>query len=353
MALLPIFAIWLGTADAAPAGRARPSIGTIVFRTLMLGFFPFVWNLLLWVESGYTKPLALLTENPFSNAQRGLYGQGSFATFVASSMEIHGPCAAVLLPFGIWLAFKARDRLVPSIIVAFYALQSALWTFGLCRTGGYLRFFASIAPFVAIIATRAAVPLLARFEARSRRAMAIAGFGLAALTVVWACCSVAVTHVVMDGPNEQVAQAVRVVREQGGPSAAAPVLTDNCLAKMLLDGGFLPDPAIALESLTPEHLAAAPRGTLVIVAHFPGDPETRVPVADFYDPSEVVAQRAADDPGRVLVHRLRGLLASYEQLADCSLYQRWASSPDEERWPYFVKVYRKLDGPLGAAAVPR
>lgn len=330
--LLLIFAVDLIVREKPWSGRGQKRA---LLSLALLGVFPFLWNCAGFVASGFTKPLWLLTENLFLNAPVKMYGSGSPFDFVLWSWAIHGPAVLVLALIGCKRLCSRRDFLVPAIITAFYLIHSALWATGTFRTGGYLRFFASIGPLVGFAAAMALPRVSAWLKSLTlspARAMKLTALATAA----WAFGATALHHLASDSAYSHVAGAVGHIRSNASPTL---VLTTSLLAREMLgtSEGDRQFTAIPLDRASLEH---APEGTLILYAAHPNDPEVKVPIDHFYTEealSDVAERRAA---GKPYAHRLHETNSRFVKLAEFSIETRGLCPPDEEPWPYLVKVFR-------------
>jgi hypothetical protein len=303
-----------------------------------LGFFPFLWNLLGFINSGFSSPLAIVTENQFLNSPPSTYGKGSWATFILGSWRIHG---AVVLPFllaGIATSWWRGVRLLPAYLVAFYAVHSVLWANGWCRTAGYLRFFASIAPFAALVAVEGCRLLVSSFTARFRFPAGILGTVLVLLSLGWCLVEVVMEDRRTGAAYAAVARAVEVAQETDAPSAGRPMLAAAMLPKLMLHSTAADPPRLA--PLNPKTLASAPPGTWILFAGFDDDPGHSVPITHFYSEAERSPLTDRIERRRPYVHLLKEVASGFVEVADFSLYCRDATTPEEERWPYVVKLFR-------------
>lgn len=345
MALLVLFAADFLVAEMrSPARDFRRWLRHV----LALGLFPAAWNTAAYAASGFTRPFAIFSENVFLSAPAGLYGSGSWSTFVVWSWAIHGPVVALLAAAGIWRLGRSRDGLVPVVVGGFYAVQSLLWCLGWCRTGGYLRFFAALAPAAALAAAAGIPPVTGWLERRGIRTARVVP-AACLFAALWSFAFTALHHVHSDPPYAQVAKAVDLVRGSGGTGSRRELVTSAVLPLAAFDAGRW-RPGSRVRKLDPDAVASAPPGTWVLWTGYPGDPEVQVPILDFYAGAErdrVAGLRAA---GRPFVHLLEETDPRFEEVADFSLYARSGGRPDDEAWPYFVKLFRVRAAGGGAAS---
>lgn len=112
-----------------------------------LGLGCLTWNCLGFLQTG--EIIWLYNNFPWLG-QKGVYGSGSFFHFLFLVPEITG---ILLLFFIIGLIHLIAEKrlLFPIVFFYFLLLHTILWTFGLFKSGGYARYFVSIAPIIAII----------------------------------------------------------------------------------------------------------------------------------------------------------------------------------------------------------
>ena len=346
-AFLPLFA-GAFILQARAEGRLRSALLPVG----LLGLFPFLWNLLCAADTGWKHLLPIVTQNQFVSAENSHYGSGPWYHFLLQSPIIHGPIVLVLMVIGICVMWKQRQRLIPLYIAAFYALQSTLWAGGWFRTAGYNRFFASIAPAVAIAAAWGAETLLHRLaRSHCRERLQLATGALVVATALVAGISNAAQRRFTEGNYKAVENAVELIRARGGVGPKKRLLTPNMYAQLLFNLGPYQRKGIHIPWSRAE-IERAPLGTWILfVGHRPQPYEAtktegRFPALDFFTQDE--AERLADriDRGKSYIHLLRKTRPRYELVADFSCVGRTPFiSADDDPYPVFVKLLRVVAAP--------
>ncbi len=261
--MLVVAAAWIVVTARRDARSWRSTLVSLA----LLGAFPFLWNLGCAARTGFSQPFALLTDNVFINAENSAYGSGSPFRYIGLCWEIHGPVIAALAIVGCIALWRRGAWFAPAYVAAFYVLQSVLWGGGFFRTGGYHRFFASIAPAVAVAAAAGLVAFDAWRRSRGSRPIRLAW--PIAVSVVWAAAHVATYHTLSDPHYRAVEAAVGVARDLGAPSPARALVSNSPYPELLLEG----DPAAtSIRTGHLESLATAPVGTIALITAWDNQP---------------------------------------------------------------------------------
>lgn len=139
-------------------GRPGAALKKLVLAALLLASVPLVWNIaggIIYARmdpaNGFD-PLWLPHHNPW-DASRFKYGSDGLLHYPFWMGEIAGPAALPLMALG-FVAFFKRDRLwfVPALILFFLVLHTLMRTTGYFSSGGYARYFASLAPLMGLTA---------------------------------------------------------------------------------------------------------------------------------------------------------------------------------------------------------
>lgn len=336
----------------APDLDTKPGLLRGVGHALLLGVFPLLWNALMFIQSGFREPLAIVTRNPFLASRQSPYAadSGPWHHFLLSSWEIHGPLIAMLALLGLVAMLRRGSFLVPAYIIAFYVLQSALWATGSFLTAGYSRFFAAIAPAVAIAATHGAIRLAAAVRTRSPHVKA----GALCVGVLLACAAPCIVHVaatglVRYGPMyAALDRALESIRAQRG-AAEVRLMTSSPYVAMKLRA----DPWGGRCMLGPSDrdVERAEAGAFIIYSGDRPSHADSLDIMSFYREEEKTRLASArGTKGRNWVHLLDRSMTrpGYRELGDFSVLD--GKNLDWEPRPYYVKVFQKVAGGRGSGA---
>ena len=151
MPLLILFAVFLTGIFLQQGPRNGKRILRLSWHIFLLGLGPLVWNIALLIidnhwPTGFRDAIPLIFKNHFVTKVEQTYGAGNWYKFVAGAHKIHGTLFVLPIIVGLGALWRRGHRMAVSYFITFYVIQSALWAGGLFQTGGYYRFFASIAP---------------------------------------------------------------------------------------------------------------------------------------------------------------------------------------------------------------
>jgi len=121
---------------------------TRIFLMVMSGIVVILWNTAGFLTS--SDPLWLLHSFPWGG-QQAYYGSGSPFYYILLLPIITGIGAFPFFVYGLFNLIKNNKFLLPGIFFFFLILHTILWTFGLFRSAGLLRYFVCISPVIAII----------------------------------------------------------------------------------------------------------------------------------------------------------------------------------------------------------
>ncbi|MBX3277197.1 MAG: hypothetical protein KF868_04240 [Acidobacteria bacterium] len=131
--------------------RAGFCVITRALNAMLLATGAVMWWLAAWAITG--DPLFIKNNWPAGWPVTGtIYGEGAWWSYFARLPEIVGPL--LILPFaaGLWSFLRRRRHgEIISIFVVFFLLHSILRAYGLLGSAGYPRYFAAVAPVIAIL----------------------------------------------------------------------------------------------------------------------------------------------------------------------------------------------------------
>lgn len=367
MPMLLVFAL-VFLRDALAQRRQGGSFGwgPLIRRVFLLGAWLLVWDVALAATMNFETWLPILTRNGFLAAEEPAYGSGPWYDYLRRAPNIHGITVALLLPVGIGVLLSRKRWFLPTFVLVFYAMQSALWATGSFATAGYDRFLASIAPFCAICGVHGALGLRTRPWARNGATGGVRfflwpGFLVGALVLHTIAFSFG-QRAICDSWYRQHVRAFEDLRSEGGVHPDAPLLTSCWHAHLLLPRDTRRDEEQLKMLLTRETLAEAEPGTWVLfVSHGPVS-EEGVALASFYRESALEQLRPRREAGLNFAHLLGGsdCRPRYRQVADHSLLTLFPSnaltrglSPllapyddvDRNPRPYYVRLFRVVHEP--------
>lgn len=119
-----------------------------IFLIVMSGIVVILWNTAGFLIS--SDPLWLLHSFPWGG-QQAYYGSGSAFYYILLLPIITGIGAFPFFMYGLFHLIRSKKFLLPGIFIFFLLLHTMLWTFGLFRSAGFLRYFVCISPAIAII----------------------------------------------------------------------------------------------------------------------------------------------------------------------------------------------------------
>jgi hypothetical protein len=119
-----------------------------IFLIVMSGIVVILWNIAGFLVS--SDLLWLLHSFPWGG-QQTYYGSGSPFYYILLLPIITGIGTFPFFVYGLFHMIRSNKFLLPGIFFFFLSLHTVLWTFGLFSSAGFLRYFVSISPVIAII----------------------------------------------------------------------------------------------------------------------------------------------------------------------------------------------------------
>lgn len=113
----------------------------------LLGLGIFLWNFLGFLQTG---DIIWLYHNFPWFGERSFYGSGNLFHFIFKLPEITRILLPLFLSGVVYLIVKKKFIYI-TIFLYFFILHTILWKFGLFKSGGYARYFVSVAPIIALI----------------------------------------------------------------------------------------------------------------------------------------------------------------------------------------------------------
>ncbi len=143
--LAPLWALWL---------LLDPRAGRVWWRRIpaiaLLAFAPAVLGLITWAWS--RDPLWVLHHWPVNWSASAAYGKGSPLDYFRWRREITGPLLQVPFAVGAVAALmRRRLRFELAIVAIFFLVHSVIWSLGAFGSAGYPRYFACVAPPIALL----------------------------------------------------------------------------------------------------------------------------------------------------------------------------------------------------------
>ncbi|MDQ7778758.1 MAG: hypothetical protein RDV41_03485 [Planctomycetota bacterium] len=131
------------------AGRKADSRTERLVSVLALAAGTFVWNLCGFIAT--SDALWLAHSFPWGG-ETGFYGHGSLLHYVAFLPVITGVAAFPFFVVGMTgMVARRRFQFLFWIFNGIFLVHMLLWTFGLMRSAGYVRYFVSVSPVIALI----------------------------------------------------------------------------------------------------------------------------------------------------------------------------------------------------------
>lgn len=325
----------------------------------LLGLWPILWNLALYAVSEWEQPLAIITSNTFVKSDRNAYGSGDWYKFLVLAPQIFTLPVLLCLLAGIRATWRAGHRTLVTYFAAFYALQSILWGFGLFRTAGYERFFASVAPLAGLLAGYGFPVLAGRLRGlRLMRSWSDGAIARGALGIAMTHCLIWVLgwQIVVKDNYEAIAEVTEAVRSLEPGLPGGPLLITNNIYPIHTLGIDPWDRTRRLRLDETADLDALPEGTVFVFGGGPFEEIDRL-VSIYRRPqtSEVeerIAASAAVPYERPwYVHLLEGTRPQWREIARSGVLTRLLSDhPDEEPKPFWARAFVRTAEP---APTPR
>jgi len=342
MPLLILFAMFFIVEEARASSNERRGWFRTSLSVTLLGTFPVAWNLLLYARSNFTVPLALFADNHFLTAGRDVYGSGTWYDFLLYSGVIHGPVIFVLMLLGFKSMLKSGPRFIPIFVLVFYLLQTILWNGGFFKTAGYHRFFASIAPAAGILSVYGLRWLVAhgahRYHFLGRTWFAPS---LLVTSILWCAGNSAWDYRNKAPSYHAMDAALGDIQANGGVSPQNPILCPEIYVIASL--GLDPWDRSRVGELSAESIDSALPGSYIVYAGWRHNPEKAVPATFFYSDDQPIEVLEHQREGGNYIHRLKGVRPQFRELSDRSAYCIRGEDPDLEPWPYYLKIFIKVN----------
>jgi hypothetical protein len=317
--------------DVREQGAIKPAFPWII-RVLLLATGALLWNTLGYLNSG--DPFWLLHANTYVGHGTGYYGYGHWYDFVVRMPEYIGPVLIPLFMLGLWRALwkspTGNDSfyLVAVVWLFFFLLQTVLWTFGLFKSAGYVRFFVTVAPLMGILSLYGMDLFLSRwprFQNQVITVLVLVSLGFSLTIADWERSKTGYANFQrMDDYYRQY------VADHGRPEKVfCNYVYFDFLHDNLRNTEWRP-------LFRRNELDQAPPGTLVLWVYPYGRKGTSIEPDYFYSREVLAEVDEFRNSSRNYLHLVHTARAPWRELMDFSD----VNGPDD-KWPFFQKVFIK------------